>query len=78
MLYLGPRSLYLVDECILMEHYTIERYVTLMSKSTSWGGVIELTCLVHIYPVDIYVFQPHIDSRWMMPGRIRVNDFYLL
>ena len=86
-LYLGPGSVYSVDECIALEHYTTERYVNFMSVATSWGGVIELACLVHMYPVDVYLFQPHIVSRWMkwmttfatsLPGRCRVNDFYLL
>ena len=39
MLYLGPGSLYTVAECVLMEHYTIERYVSFMSKSFH-GGVL--------------------------------------
>ena len=87
LLYLGPGSVYPVVECIALEHYSIERYVNYMSKTTSWGGAIELACLVHMYPVDIYVFQPHIVSRWMnwmttfatsLPGRSHVNNFYLL
>ena len=87
MLSLGPGSLYTVAECVFMEHYTIERYVTFMSKSSSWGGIIELACLVHMYPVDIYVFQPDVGSglmKWIstfatiLPRRPRVNNIYLL
>ena len=78
LLHFGPGSVYSVDECIALEHYSTERYVKFMSKTTSWGGVIELAYLVHMYPVDIYVFQRHIVSRWMkwmttfsisLPGR---------
>lgn len=39
ILYLGPGSIYSVEECIALEHSTVERYVTYMSKPTSWGGV---------------------------------------
>lgn len=38
ILYLGPGSLYFVEECIAFEHSTVERYVTYMSKPTSLGG----------------------------------------
>ena len=87
LLRFGPGSVYLVDECIALEHYSTERYVNFMSKTTSWGRVIELACLVHMYPGDIYFFQPHIVSRWMkwmttfstsLPGSCHVNNFYLL
>ena len=87
ILYLGPGSLYSVEECIAFEHSTVERYVTYMSKPSSWGGVIELACFVHLFPVDIYVFRPYPSScrmEWMatfatsLPARNRDNDCLLL
>ena len=87
ILYLGPGSLYSVEECIALEHSTVERYVTYMSKPSSWGGVIELACFVHLFPVDIYVFRPNSSScrmEWMttfatsLPARNRVNDYLVV
>ena len=51
------------------------------------GGVIELACFVHLFPVDIYVFRPYPSScrmEWMttfatsLPACNHVNDCLLL
>ena len=87
ILVLGPGSAYSVDECIALEHYTVERYISVMSKLTSWGGAIELACFVHMFPVDIYIFKPFDGScrmKWVttfattLAGRNRDHDFRLL
>ena len=87
ILVLGPGSAYSVDECIALEHYTVERYISVMSKLTSWGGAIELACLVHMFPVDIYIFKPIDGScrmKWVttfattLGGRNCDHDFRLL
>ena len=46
ILYLGSGFIYVVDECIAFEHYTVERYVTFNVEIyvLSGGGVIEIAC----------------------------------
>ena len=87
ILVLGPGSAYTVDECIALEHYTVERYISVMSELTSWGGAIELACFVHMFPVDIYIFNPFDGScrmKWVttfvttLAGRNCDHDFRLL
>ena len=86
ILYLGSGFIYVVDECIAFEHYTVERYVTFnVEIYVLSGGGGHRDRLSYLMPrVDIYLFKPYSGSsemKWMktfassLADSSRANDW---